>query len=193
MNKKTTIVFGIILILILGVCVLNYAKKENVNLGGTSNFDSDVVINSGYTFTVTDGAVTFGGNLTTDGGLIIGGVKDYGNAVSTSFSASDICDNYLIRLEPDYADETGASISFPDDETLAADCLGDQGDMVEFEILNGSTSGSANLGVVTTGLVYNVTSGSLETIDPSNVVKVEGLNYDGTSISWRFWVEALSE
>jgi hypothetical protein len=187
MNKKLYITFGILLILTLIIGIVNYVKISSiptVSIGGTSNFDSDIVISE--TLSVAKGS-TFSGNVSTDGGLIVGGRKNYGEAASTALSATDICDYNIIQIDADGSgDDIGASISFPDDETLIADCLSASGDYKKFYIDGTSSTATTYLEIVGTGLIAEYASAAAITdITGSPLIQVEVWN-TGTSLSWYF-------
>jgi len=173
----------ILLVVLLAFSILIYFKSSD-KLGSTTAGN----ISIGGTLSVTGastltGATTVTGNMSANGGFIVSGTKDYGEEPSVSFSTSDICDYSTIQIDPDFEDDIGASFSFPNDESLAADCMGSEGDIVEFRIYNSATSGSAYLDFVETGQLIRYSSASTD-FEPNNYIMVNGWNYNGTSISW---------
>jgi len=198
---KNKLIYGIgIVVLINAVltAVLLFQKPEVASFGGTTNLDSlelseDLTVTDDVTIT---GDATVSANLSADGGLMVGGNYDYGHEASGTFSASPICDYSLISIKPTTGsatsgdeDDYGASLSFPDDETLTAECLGSVGDFKVVYIDN-TSSGSAYLDFDTTGELMDFVSKSAD-FTGSDLIRVEALNFDGSSISWR--VEAYTD
>ncbi|MBD3207727.1 hypothetical protein GF319_15465 [Candidatus Bathyarchaeota archaeon] len=135
-------------------------------------------------------------NLEANGGLITGGEKSYGEVGSTSLNASDICDYAVIDITPSghglNVEGYGASISFPDDETLQADCLSSAGDVKTVYVDNTSSNSSAYLDLVTTGLLFNYAStGYVSDFGGDTIVKATAFNL-GTSLAWEFDVIPVS-
>lgn len=196
MKNKLIYPIGIVVLLNLivsGVIFFRGDAPEAI-IGGTTNLDSlelseDLTVGDDVTIT---GDITTTGNVFTDGGLIDAGQYDFGNAVSSSVTAAMICDNNLISIEPDSGDDLGASLSFPDDEALDADCLGDAGDMVTFVIDNATTSGSAYLDLTLTSIDYDYVSKSSD-FGFNDMIVVRILNYDGASMSWTIDAVELAE
>lgn len=133
MNKKITIIFGIILVVILILVAYPIFKKQvPVTVGGTSMYDSTSTFSQG---------------------LIVSGVYSMGDISSVStaatLTAAQFCRSNWVTVDPTGANDeetNGASISLPTEAALLADCLPTVGSCKEINIENISTV-SARIGV----------------------------------------------
>ena len=194
MKNKTIYAFGIVVLLNLILSGVTFFKGDapEVILGGTTNLDSlELSENLTVTGTTTlTGATTFTGGADIDSGLTVGSRYDYGHEASGAFSAASLCDYNLISIQPTTGSATsgddedrGASMSFPNDETMVASCIDTVGDSRSIYIDN-TSSGSAYLDFDTTGIEMDLVSTSAD-FTGDMLIRVDVINIDGTSLSWR--------
>lgn len=190
--KTLTYVNTALIIVALLIGIANLIRQPVANFGGVTNLDSltlgdNLVVTGTSTLTgatTQTGALTIAGNLITDGGLLVGGVYDYGESASVALGAAQVCDYNIIQIDADGSgDDVGASISFPDDETLQADCLSAAGDSRRFYIDGTSSITTTYLDITTTGLNFDYATGYESDYDGGHLLIIDVWN-DGTSLSW---------
>lgn len=170
------ILFAIILI------VAGMIRQPVAQFSGVTNLDSLTLSDN----LIVTGTSTLSANLNADGGMIVGGVKDYGESASRALTASDICDYNIIQIDADGSgDDVGASISFPDDETLQADCLGSSGDYKKFFIDGTSSTSTTYIEIVGPDIVEYASTAATTDIAGNVLIQAEVFN-TGTSLSWYF-------
>lgn len=211
---KNYIAIGISIIALI-IALFSFGGDE-LRFGGITNLDSltlgeNLIVTGTTTQTGAidangaldvDGAtaldgVTVAENLNADGGVLVGGRKNYGEKASFSLTATDICDYNFISITAHTgdgdADEVGVSLSFPDDETLQADCLSSAGDSRRLKIDNTSSIATHFIDLTTTGLNAEYAStGYVSDFKGDTFIVVDVSNPIGTSISWEFDVEQIS-
>ena len=186
MTKKTTIIFGIILVLIL-ICVAYPILKKTVpvTVGGTSMYDSTSTFSQG---------------------LIVSGKYDMGRISSASsaaaLTAAQFCRSNWVTIDPTLAeneDTLGASVSLPTEALLIADCLPNVGSCKSIFLENMATESSA-LDVVSGDSDItsdNLSSESTQTIDYNEFAELEacmiystplGVAADTASLSWSWYL-----
>jgi hypothetical protein len=201
--KKIIYAIGIVSLLNLILIVVLFAKISNLpipSFGGTTNLDSlelsETLSVTGTTTltgaTTQTGALSVAANLNADGGLVQGGRYNYGETASMTLGADIICDYNMIQIDGDgdAAHDTdyniGVSLSFPDDETLMADCMGTVGDYKQFIIDPTSSTSTTYIDIVETGNImeFRATSAQAD-VAGSMMIRAEVFN-TGTSLSWYF-------
>lgn len=200
MKKLLTIVdVGWKIAVTVAIIILLVMALKGPSFGGTTHFTNisaqDVTATDDLSVaddaTITD-SLTVTGNTGLDGGLIVGGRYNYGETASMTLDANVICDYNLIQIDgdgdaahdPDY--NTGVSLSFPDDETLIADCMGTVGDYKQFIIDPTSSTSTTYIDIVETGNImeFGATSAQAD-VHGGMMIRVEVFN-TGTSLSWYF-------
>lgn len=216
--KKLPYINTALIVFVLIVSLAGLIRSSN-NFGATptSNFtrvDISEDLTVGTTLGVT-GAVTLSSTLgvtgvtTLTGELLVEDFSQGGGALATtgygdvSYSAADLCDYGIIRHNPisDGESSAGASVSFPSEADLVADCLASSGDRRYLLIENTATQSWAVDGGEPNDIQFSVDTGdrAINYMIATNTTASTSMGYQdfailmianmGGSISYSIWID----
>ena len=114
----------------------NFATRGNLSASGTLTVAGATDLQAAITAT----GITMTGD-TRVAGFAKTGLTALGTAATTSITAANVCDNATLSRNPQVAT---ASTTLPTATALAADCMTANGDVVEFTLINISTTAASS-------------------------------------------------